>query len=431
MQTGTIIRVLACALLLGTGQAAAQEPPGFTLDEVYALARERSPVLRAAHFAVEASRAREGAAALPPDPTLEIGAMNLSLPGLSADMPASMAPQIQVMQMLPFPGKLRLARRIAVLGTGIARADADEAWWEVRSRAAAAFYDIYEADARIRVLRETLELLRGFQAAATALYATGEGRQSDALRAGVEVARMEADLRRMRAMRTAAAAKLNAILDRPADTPVPAPVFPALPLGVPAPDTLRAWAEESQPMLAAGRTRVEQARARSALARKEIWPDPAIGLAYGQRAGAMGTERMGSAMIGFSVPVFAGRRQLRMRDEAEAMEQMARAELTQARAWVTARIAELSAGLERTRDLVRLYRAEVLPQARANVESSFSSYRTGAVDFATLVDAQLAVNRFEQEYHTLLAEYGRTLADLEMTIGRALPVDGETLAEVP
>lgn len=432
MKTGSTFRVLACALLLGTGGAAAQEPaPGLTLDQVYALARERSPLLRAAHFAVEASRAREGAASLPPDPTLEIGAMNLSLPGLSADMPASMAPQIQVMQTLPFPGKLRLARRIAALDTGIRRADADEAWWDVRSRAAAAFYDVYEADARIAVLRQTLELLRGFQAAARALYATGEGRQSDVLRAGVEVARTEAELRRMHAMRTAAAARLNAILDRPIDTPIPATVFPALPLAVPAPDTLRAWAEESRPMLAAGRTRIEQARARSDLARKEIWPDPAIGLGYGRRAGATGVEHMGSAMIGFSVPVFAGRRQLRMRDEAAAMEQMARAELDQARASVSARIAELSAALERTRELVRLYRAEVLPQARANVESSFASYRAGAVDFATLVDAQMAVNRFEQEYHALLAEYGRTVADLEMTIGRALPVNGETLAEVP
>src|SRR5690606_30487286 len=167
METGNIIRALACALLLSTGRAAAQEPPPrLTLDEVYALARERSPLLRAAHFAVEASRAREDAAGLPPDPTLEIGAMNLSLPGLAADMPASMAPQIQVMQTLPFPGTLRLARRIAALGTGIARADADEAWWEVRSRVATAFYDIYEVDARIAVLRETLELLRSFQAAA-------------------------------------------------------------------------------------------------------------------------------------------------------------------------------------------------------------------------------------------------------------------------
>src|SRR5690606_35705028 len=209
------------------------------------------------------------------------------------------------------------------------------------------------------------------------------------------------------------------------------PVLPALPLHVPEPDTLRAWAERSRPLLEAGRTRVEQARARTDLARREIWPDPAIGLAYGQRGGAMGTERMGSVMVGFSVPVFAGRRQRSMRDEAEAGEQVAQAALAEERARVDARIAELLASLDRTRDLVRLYRADVLPQARANVESSFSAYRVGAVDFTTLVHAQMAVNRFERELHALLAEYGRAVAELEWTIGRAIPVAGETLAEVP
>jgi outer membrane protein TolC len=143
----------------------------------------------------------------------------------------------------------------------------------------------------------------------------------------------------------------------------------------------------------------------------------------------MGTERMGSVMIGFSIPVFAGRRQLRMRDEAAAMERMARAELTAMRAGVDARIGELVAELDRARTLVRLYRTEVLPQARATVESSFSSYRAGTVDFMTLLDAQMSFNNYEQELHTLLAEYGRGVAELEMTIGRELPRSDQVVAE--
>ncbi|MCJ7628077.1 MAG: hypothetical protein MUO50_06775, partial [Longimicrobiales bacterium] len=76
-----------------------------------------------------------------------------------------------------------------------------------------------------------------------------------------------------------------------------------------------------------------------------------------------------------------------------------------------------------------LYREEILPQAKATVESSFSSYRVGAVDFMTLVDAQMAANRFEGEYFGLLASYGTGIAELEMTIGRDLPVTDELLVE--
>ena len=431
--SGARARFLAPAPL-GSRAAGEPDPAGtpFTLEEAYRLARERNPMLRAAAAVADASEAREPSAGLPPDPQLQLGIMNFGVPGLETDMPTSMVPSIQAMQMLPWPGKLGLSSRIAEQGTAMARADADETWWEVRSRTAMAFYMVWEADRQLEVMRETVGLLRDFEQVAKAMYSAGQGRQSDVLRAGVEVARMDADIERMEAMRAAAAARLNGLFDRPADTPVPSPELSPLPAQIPAVDSLRAWAEAGRPMLERARTGVEQAETRGRLARKEIWPDPVVGFEYGQRAGAMGTERMGSLMLGFSVPLFAGSRQLRMRDEADAMAAMARAELADMRARVDADIGERLAELDRTRTLITLYRGEVLPQAHANVESSFSSYRVGAVDFMTLVDAQMTVNEYEQELHAMMADYGRSIADLEMAIGRELPRSGPmmtTLAE--
>lgn len=253
------------------------------------------------------------------------------------------------------------------------------------------------------------------------MYASGEGRQADVLRAGVEVARMRAEIERMGAMRTAAVARLNAVLNRPAGTPVAAVDYPAVPEHLPTADTLQAWAAESRPRLRRAGLAIEQAESRTGLARKELWPDLTVGLQYGQRAAEMGTERMGSLMLGASVPVFARRRQLKMREEALAMERMAVAEQADARARVHARIGELLAQLERAQALATLYRTEVLPQAEAAIRSAFSSYRLGAVDFMTLVDAQMALNEYEQELYGLQAEYGRFIAELEMAVGRELP----------
>ncbi len=401
------------------------------LAEVYRLIHERNPRLAAAGALADARVAIVPAAGLPPDPFFQVGAMNLSLPDLDADMATSMAPSLQLMQMVPFPGKLGLSRRIAERTGEMARADADETGWEVRAEAAMAFYDLYAADQELTVMGKTLRLLEDFEQVAQAMYGAGTGRQSDVLRAGVEIARMEADIARMEAMREAAAARLNGLLDRPAATPVPSPVLPELPRAVPDRDTLRAWAEETRPMLEKGRTDVERARAGVELAKRELWPDLALGLQYGQRDLGMGTERMGSVMVGFTVPVFAAGRQLRMRDEARAMERMAAADLTDMRARVDARIGELLADLARARRLIALYRDEVLPQADANVEAAFSSYRVGSVDFMTLVDAQMTVNEYEQEYYGMLAEYGAAVAELEMAVGRELPATPETLAEVP
>ncbi|HET9582380.1 MAG TPA: TolC family protein [Gemmatimonadota bacterium] len=438
-RNGMALRLIAASLLF-TARALAQTPTvlsdqvptaeGLTLEETYALAAQRNPRIAAAAAVADASAARVSASGLPPDPVFQIGAMNLSLPDLDADMPSSMAPSIQLMQMVPFPGKLGLSERIAGKTSEMARSDAGETAWMIRADVAMAFYELYAADRQIEVMRRTLRLLEDFERVARAMYGAGTGRQSDVLRANVEIARMEADIARMEAMRKVAAARLNGLLDRPAETPVPSPVLPAVPAAVPARDTLRSWAEETRPMLEKAKTGVERADAGVDLAKKELWPDLALGLQYGQRDLGMGTERMGGAMIGFSIPIFAAGRQLKMRDEATAMRQMAKADLAGMRASVDAEIGELLAELERARTLLDLYETAVIPQAESNVESSFSSYRVGSVDFMTLVDAQMTLNRYEQEHYALLGAYGTAISRLETAVGRELPPTPEMLAEV-
>jgi outer membrane protein, heavy metal efflux system len=422
------VPILSALLLALPHAGAAQEAP-LTLREVHDLARERNPMLHAARAAVEAAAAREPSAALPPDPQVQLGVMNLELPALGTGMPGAMLLSVQVMQMVPAPGKLRLASRVARQGTAMASAAADETWWEVRADASMAFYEIYQADRQLAVMAETLDWLRHLEEVATSMYSVGGGRQSDVLRAGVEVARMRADVARMRAMRAAAAARLNAVLDRPAETPVPAVALPPLPRDVPSADRLAEWAAEQRPLLERGRIAVERARSQQALAGREIWPDLSVGVQYGQRPGPMGTERMGSLMLGFSVPVYARQRQYRMREEAAAMERMAAAELGAEHARVAARIAGLLAELERDRTLITIYRTEVLPQAEANVSSALSAYRVGRVDFMTLLDAQTTQNGFRQELYALLADYGRLVAELEAAVGRELPASAMTLGE--
>ena len=420
---------VAVVCALPHARAAAQEARPLELAEVYREARAANLMLRAAAERAAAAASMTSSAGLPPDPAIQVGIMNASIPGLEVNMPGAMAPALQLMQMIPFPGKLGFSRDIARLESERAALQADETWWEVRTRAAMAFYEIHEADERIDAMQETLSLLEDFRRVAQAMYATGEGRQSDVLRASVEVARMDAEISRMRAMRSSAESRLNVVLGRDADVPVAGAVLPRLPMDLPSRDTLRSWAEESRPALAVGRNGVEEGERRRRLAARELWPDVTLGVQYGQRPGEMGTERMGSVMLGFSIPVFAGRRQLRMRDEAAAMERMAAAELAEARVTVDGRTEELVTELASARLLIRLYRSEVVPQAGANVSSAYSGYRVGSVDFMTLIDAQMTANRYREELHSLLAQYGRLVAELEMTIGREIPATAESLAE--
>lgn len=62
----------------------------------------------------------------------------------------------------------------------------------------------------------------------------------------------------------------------------------------------------------------------------------------------------------------------------------------------------------------------MLPQAEATVASAMSAYRAGSVDFMTLLDDRMTVNKYRQELSTLEADEGKAWAELEMLTGREL-----------
>jgi outer membrane protein TolC len=422
--------VVALTLLTpAPGLRALSPPDTLRLTDVLVLAEERNPGLAAFRHGADAAELREPAASTLPDPMLQLGFMNFGLPEFNTDMAMSMAPSVQLTQTLPWPGKLGRQEDVAVRDRDMARVRSDEASWRVRARTTAVFFEIWSLDRRLEVMRSTLELLDGFRDVALAMYGTGSGLQADVLRADVEIARTTGEIRRMEGGRAAAVAVLNGILDRPVDTTVGVLDPGGLPRDLPPREALEGWAIEDRPLLAEATLGVERASAVAARADREIWPDLRLGLAYGQRDRGFGTEHMGSAMVGLTLPIFAGSRQHALRDAALAEERFAQARRSEVVAEVGASLGRLVADLDATRVLVDLYRDEVVPQARLNVESAFSAYRVGDVEFLTLVDAQMTANRYEAELYALVAAYGATLAALESAVGRTIPRDGPVLQE--
>lgn len=421
--------LLAVVLVQDTARAPAfksADTSPLRLGTVYETLVQRSPRLQAANALARAADARVPGARRPPDPQLQLGFMNYTLPDLRPMAPLGMT-QLQLMQMVPVAGKVRLAGNAAAAHAAAAHERSQDVQWELRAQAAMAFYDLYQADRSLEVAAATRRLVQNIATTAQTMYAVGDGRQTDVLRAQVEVARMTEDIVRMHTMRVAMASRLAGLLDNPPDSALDSPALPAFPATLPSLDSLQRLADLNRSMIRAGAADVRAADVGLTLARREIWPDLQVGVQYGQRSGAMGTERMGSAMFGATLPIFARSRQLRMREEAEAMKVMAIADLAAMRAETRARVAELYADLGRARNLGTLYRGTVLPQSQAAVTSSLAAYRVGEVNLMTLLDNQMTVYRYEQELFALDAAQGKALAELEMLIGREL-FDSNTIA---
>ncbi len=421
--------IVPLLVLVASATAGAQST---RLGELYAEVQRDNPKVAAVQALVRAAQARVPGAQRPPDPQLQLGFMNYALPGLKPMDVIGMT-QLQLMQMVPLGGKLGLAGRVAGAQASATRERAQDVVWELRSQTAMAFYDLYATDQQLRVARETLRLLQDIARTAESMYRVGEGRQADVLRAQVEIARMEGDTARMLAMRQTMVARLNALRDDDARSEIANLARPAFPETIPGRSWLDSIAVDDRPMIRAGLEVLRGADASYTLARREIIPDLQVGVQYGQQRTTMPgtdaigspmatrvTERMGSLMIGVTLPIFARDRQFQMRNEADAMRLMASADVAAMRADTRGRIGEAYARLMQARTLARLYRSTVLPQAEATVASAMSAYRVGTVDFMTLLDNRMTVNTYRQELYTLEADEGKSWAELEMLTGRQL-----------
>lgn len=393
---------------------AAQGDGTLTLADVYGSLQRTSPRIAAAQAQAAAAHARIGPVSRWPDPAIQLGLMNRNLPGLGLQDPLGMN-QIQVMQMVPIAGKTGLAVKAARADADAEAARAREVGWEVRARAAMSFYDLYQAEQSLATMATARRLLQDILRTTESMYAEGKGKQTDVLRAQVELARMDEELIRMTAMRDGMAIRLNTLRGLSADAPLPIPLLPRLPDSLPDRAALETRALSDRPMLAAGQSRIASADATARRAAREIWPDLTLGVIYGQRPMmGGGTERMGSFMLGFTLPLAAGSRQHQMTAEARAMAAMATADLEDMRTETRGRIGELHADLTRSYHLAQLYHSTLLPQLRATATAATAAYQSGGTDFMTLLDSQMAITRAEQELARFDADAGKAFAELEM-----------------
>jgi len=391
----------------------AQTPDTLRLADVVAEARQANPMLQATRFAADAAAERVSGAGALPDPMLTLGLRNRPLADFGTDEPMTMN-SIGLTQRLPWPGKLGFSEDRASHLALAAELDADEMEAALLARVKTTYYRLAFMDRALGIMEATRNLLRDLLEVANAKYAVGTGLQQDILQAQVAVARMTADITVVRQNRVAMAARLNALLGRPATEPVgtlelrqPGDVLPTV-------EGLMRIAAENRPAIRAARERALAAGAGYRAARREVYPDFTVGFGYGQRPQF---DDMATVEVGISLPVWAGSRQLPKRREMQAMQAMEEARALDLHNETFARLSELRAAAERARELTGLYETSIVPQAMAAVESALSAYRVGGVDYMTLLSNQMTVNQFEIERVRLAAEYHESVAEITALTG--------------
>ncbi len=394
------------------------------LSELIREAVENNPKIEAAvNRSLSAEKVIPQAGALS-DPQVTFGLMNLPVNSFSFNQEPMTGKTIAVMQMFPFPGKLAIKTDMAELEASAVKFQQEEVRNQIVQMVKNAYYSLYAIDRALETVEKNGALMEQFVHVAETKYATGSGLQHDVLRAQVELSKLEDDLIMWQQKRLALEARLNALLNRPADAPVEK-TPPELP-SMSTKDWMTFSAEEvekSRPLLKAWKERIRKTESSVALAERDLWPNFTVGTSYNQRDDLKNGAKMYdffSATVSLNVPLYFKRKQNMKVAEKELDLAAVNADYENVLTGVLAEIQGLKAELERYRKRVDLYKGGILIQAQQSLDSAFVGYRVGKVDFLTLISNWMMLQNYELQYFFAQADYQKSLALYELTVGREL-----------
>ncbi len=415
------VPIVGIVLTMLVPSLSAQEAPAADslLARLTAEALAANPALGTDRALARAATARVRPAGALPDPMLSVGVMNLTLPRFAFRESDFTEVDVELSQEFPWPGTLGARTRAARAEARGRESNVAARRREVTVRTAALYYRLrYVAAARM-----TLDRQRALSAAsveiATARYATTSAPQSDPLQARVALARLDTEEADLVGEDAELRAELGALRNAPAGDSIPIePVRPGLVAAPVHPSRSRdvGVAPESlayHPRVAARLAAVEAAEHTARVERLGARPDFTLMTRYGARP--LGSDFF-SAFVGVRLPLFAGRKQHRMAEAADAEAEAARAavaeETTALAAEVRSTTARVMAGERRLRLLVN----QVVPAARATAEASLRSYRVGQVDFLNVLAAEDARYRAELDAAGEAAEHLTHLVMLQQLL---------------
>ncbi|MGH9847514.1 MAG: TolC family protein, partial [Blastocatellia bacterium] len=346
-----------------------------TPERAVAIALEGNPGLAQIRVRAEAMAAIPSQEGTLPDPTLSFGALWLpTASGLSLNRDDFTMMEVGVTQAIPFPGKLALKREAATFEAEAATHTVEEARLRLARDVTIRWWQLMSVHRSLLVIADTEGLLRQLVEIADTQYRVGQGLQQDVLSARLELAQLTQQRARHVGLHRAEIARLNALLNRPADSPVRLPdaVDTHLP-DIRSETNLNKQGGQSRPLLAERKNAIDAAQSRLELAKKDYYPDFTLGIAYAFRQNTpTGQSRsdFASFQLSMSLPIYADRKQAKAVDQRQSELLRERYALDDAQREIQTEIGASLAVYQGNREQFAAFESSVLPLARQNVTAA-------------------------------------------------------------
>ena len=327
----------------------------------------------------------------------------------------------------PFPDGLALKGQIVTEDVQIAQREINIALRELVTDIRLAYSDYLYLTEAIGINQENQQLLRQMIQIAQAKFRVGIGKYHSVIMAQVEFTKLSDSILTLEKQRETIIARINTLLNRPADAP----------LGMPEPlvheEVVQPLAElytlalKSRQEIQKQKLTISKMNLMIQLATRMAYPDTTLGASYFEERMKLstGTSKM--------PPTFSTQRTLNIENSASfgrkdayirevkikvsAMEQMLAGLENRTRFAVK----KHHFGLETAKRSIALYRDALLPQAQDALEAANIAYQAAQVDFISFLDTERTLLKFRLEEQRVFRDHRHHLAQLEQAVGQVLP----------
>ena len=414
----------AMAALISASQRATPPMPALTLDEVERIALDQNPEVHLAGRKVAAAEAHVPLAGALDDPQAMYRGWSVPL-----NQPWNYN-QAQNMFMLgqSFPGRGKRGLR-----TSIAKSDVDQTRDEleatrlrIRIEVRKAFIDMLHAQAETRIHDQHIGIARQAIQAARIKYSVGKIPQMEILKAQVALARLAEHMIRFEKDAEVARARLDTLMDRPADAPLEVRGQYAVNEPLPSLESLSTAAIGSRPDLAEAAAVEEKSRREQDLAKKAMVPDFSIAAGYMLMPASQSPRNDYMVEGSMSLPWLNRRKHEAEVNEAGAALSANSAALLAMKNRAMGQIEESLAEARAAQRLARVYQDSLRPQAEATLHAAVVAYESDQASFLDLLDSQMTVVDIDLASIDAVADFNNKMADLELAVGAPIAAQEES-----
>ncbi|MDP3392040.1 MAG: TolC family protein [Methylococcaceae bacterium] len=399
---------------------AAEEPTGsLVLSQALALALTQNPELSAYSWESRAQEAATLQAGLFPNPTFNANAANFGnrvIQGFDGDVVT-----LELSQLIELGGKRTARIEAAALTKQLADWDYEAKRADVLTQVTQAFIDVLAAQQRLALTQQTHDLAN--QTAVTTAARVQAGKVSPVEETKAKVARASVQIELMRARKELEAARKRLVAGWGSTTPRFESVAGNLD-SIPAPSSLDSLQQRlsKNPDLARWATEITQRQALIVMEKSKAIPD--VTATVGASQYLMPNDY--ALVVGFSVPLPVFDRNQGRIQEAEHRLTKAEQEMRNTEVRITTALNTAYQALDAAHSEIMTLRQEILPGAQSAYDAAREGYRLGKFGFLDVLDAQRTLFGAKNQYLVALANYHKSVADVERLVGSGM---NETVAD--